>query len=469
MDIDNYGTEVIKGGLSPSLVGSEPGPVKPDSASDAQPDILAPMKNEEEPKHGPVDTTKETNSALGGADISGAAISGAANGPSPSGTTHEDGTQTLLASLNDTEQTQGQASRPRTQDVPHNTEKNMETHFATYGWLLNATIEMSVIKSVMNLDIFKRLSASPGPLSVQTLAAPSGADPRLLGRLLRYLASRGFIAETSQDHFTANHASRTFCDPHIEGTVNYMFNLSRPMYQGLPSFLKERNYTNNTDGKLLWHKAANTNLGLFPWLQQHPEALSWFQHMMVLPRDDNWFDVVPLSELSSGDPEAPAFVDVGGGFGHQCARLTARFPELRGRVVLQDRAEVIEAGQPIEGVKAMAHDFFTPQVIKGARFYYLRTIMHDWEDKLAVQILQSLVPALGPDSQILIDEQVLPETGVHWFSATMDIHMYAAVGGMERNESEWRALLDQAGLRLVEVRTYSPVIRESIIIAALKS
>lgn len=86
---------------------------------------------------------------------------------------------------------------------------------------------------------------------------------------------------------------------------------------------------------------------------------------MSVPREGDWLDVMSLPAPSAGDAEPPVFVDVGGGVGHQCARLTARYPELKGHVVLQDRAETIQIAPPIDGVKAMAHNFFTPQVIKG--------------------------------------------------------------------------------------------------------
>ncbi len=89
---------------------------------------------------------------------------------------------------------------------------------------------------------------------------------------------------------------------------------------------------------------------------------------MSVPREGDLLDVVSMQALSSAiasDNESPVFVDVGGGFGHQCARLTGRFPELKGRVVLQDRAETIQIAPPIKGVTAMAHEFFMPQVVKG--------------------------------------------------------------------------------------------------------
>lgn len=95
-------------------------------------------------------------------------------------------------------------------------------------------------------------------------------------------------------------------------------------------------------------------------------------------------------------------------------------------------------------------------------------MLHDWEDAEAIQILRNLVPAMEPDSQILIDEMVLPNTGTHWWSACLDLHMYTMLGAMERSYDQWASLLDAAGLKMIEVKTYSPVMRHSVIVAAPK-
>lgn len=67
------------------------------------------------------------------------------------------------------------------------------------------------------------------------------------------------------------------------------------------------------------------------------------------------------------DKEAVVFVDVGGSIGIQCRGFKAKFPSIPGRVILQDMPETIEMvnKNPIEGVEAVARDFFTPQLIKG--------------------------------------------------------------------------------------------------------
>lgn len=72
------------------------------------------------------------------------------------------------------------------------------------------------------------------------------------------------------------------------------------------------------------------------------------------------------------------------------------------------------------------------------------------------------------DSLLLIDDMVLPNTGVHWWSACLDLHMYAMLGAMERNVDQWYTLLDKAGLKVREIKTYMPMMRNSIIMATLK-
>jgi demethylsterigmatocystin 6-O-methyltransferase len=148
------------------------------------------------------------------------------------------------------------------------------------------------------------------------------------------------------------------------------FQVSIPGYQALPDFIRQYNYQNTTGGKCAWQKAANTDLDFFPWARQHPEVLKWFQGLMSVPRSGNWLDVVPFDDTlqSKAFGNRPVFVDIGGSIGHQCARLISRYPKLSGRIILQDLPETIRNAPPINGVKAMVHDFFKPQPIKGKLF-----------------------------------------------------------------------------------------------------
>jgi demethylsterigmatocystin 6-O-methyltransferase len=59
---------------------------------------------------------------------------------------------------------------------------------------------------------------------------------------------------------------------------------------------------------------------------------------------------------------------MGGASGQQCVEFKKRFPHIKGRVILQDMPVVIADAKAQglgEGIEAMVHDFYTPQVVKG--------------------------------------------------------------------------------------------------------
>ena len=69
---------------------------------------------------------------------------------------------------------------------------------------------------------------------------------------------------------------------------------------------------------------------------------------------------------------------------------------------------------------------------------------------------------MAADSILLIDEMLLPDTGVNPYVASTDLTMMAARASRERSRSEWREIIEGAGLRLVEVYTYNPTTNESV-------
>ncbi|KAI4267628.1 MAG: hypothetical protein L6R38_008170 [Xanthoria sp. 2 TBL-2021] len=373
----------------------------------------------------------------------------------------------IMDPLNGTASHIDERSRLKLQDNLRGAAENMETPNDTMLRFFNAGLEVSVAKVGVDLGLFKALAATEGSLSVDDFVAKQpGADPILLERLFRYLASVRMITETGKGLYAANQVTVTLADESIEGSLQYIFNIGNPVYQAIPSFLQEQNFQTDTHGKFAWHKSTNTDLDFFPWAKQHPQQLSYFQKLMSVPRDGEWFDVVPFSTNPKYcKPDQAYFVDIGGNIGHQCRRLKAKCPTLPGRIICQDLPETIHSAPPmVQGVEMMPYDFFTPQPVQNAKFYYLRTVLHDWPDDKAEEILKNVVGAMGPDSRILIDEMVLPNTGVHWWSACLDLHMYAMLGAMERNVDQWEGLLGRCGLRVVETRTYMPVMRNSVLV-----
>lgn len=89
-----------------------------------------------------------------------------------------------------------------------------------------------------------------------------------------------------------------------------------------------------------------------------------------LATSPSWLDVVAFDTEVAKDakPEDVVFVDVGGGNGLQCAALKKAFPDLKGRIILQERHAVLEKALQTNGVETMTHDVLTEQPVKSKVF-----------------------------------------------------------------------------------------------------
>lgn len=330
-------------------------------------------------------------------------------------------------------------------------------------------MQWALIQIGLDLKIFTTLSANSKATELQDLLTKTNASPSLLARLLRSMASFGLIVETAKDTFMANRITQALAHPDVIGAFPHVTHLHALTASVLPRYLRDHNYQDMTNGKdLPFHLALDTDLPPFEWMKQHPEQMKALGHAMRIERAHSWVESYPIanqiSEFQAAGDSA-LLVDIGGGFGQQAAAFKAIVPSNSGRIVVQDVASTLDHAPAIDGIAFEEHDFFTPQPIQGAKFYYLRHILHDWTDEESVRILQNVVPALTSESRIVIDEVVLPDTKVPWQCALMDLTMSSSLGGRERSRDDWDALLRRAGLQIEEVHTYDDVRRHSVIIA----
>ena len=98
----------------------------------------------------------------------------------------------------------------------------------------------------------------------------------------------------------------------------------------------------------------------------------------------------------------------------------------------------------------------------GAKFYFLRGVLHNHPDERVRLILLNIKIAMGKDSVLLIDEMVLPDTQVDWHVTSIDLTMMCAFAARERTETQWNAILESVGLKLVKKLTYKPSVYESV-------
>lgn len=179
-----------------------------------------------------------------------------------------------------------------------------------------------------------------------------------------------------------------------------------------------------------------------------------FNETMALQRlneEEGFVESYPVERLRV-EEERVLFVDVGGGVGHQLRKFWERSSKARmcGRCVLEDLPGVVSEAKDLpQDVLRIGHDFFQPQPesVKGAKAFYLRTILHDWPLTQAKTILKHVVDVMAQDSVVLIHESILAETGVEHLDAKLDWHLMN-LGALERTEEQWRALIGGVGLEV---------------------
>ncbi|KAG8159678.1 hypothetical protein KVR01_010315 [Diaporthe batatas] len=271
-------------------------------------------------------------------------------------------------------------------------------------------------------ETLQGLAYSPLPLVVTricqdrkifaALVAASGLQPGVLESIMEYACAQGMAAEAPKGRYVATRLTHTLLVPaFVDGATHFHDNC-------LPGFSALHHALDGGD-------AGSNHL---------PTLLDVVSFETEFAQDLRHDDVV--------------FVDVGGGNGSQCVALKRAFPGLEGRVILQD--------QPL-----------------GARVYYFRQILHNFDDDACVRIQKSQTSALGPDSVVGIDDKVLPDDkpaagtpGIE-YTAALSIKMKVMFDARERRESSLRRLLNQAGLQIKDIRKFTRF-DDAVIIATKK-
>ena len=143
-------------------------------------------------------------------------------------------------------------------------------------------------------------------------------------------------------------------------------------------------------------------------------------------------------------------VDVGGGRGALLAAILARHPVSSG--VLFDLPSVVAQSErmlaPVaERCEVSRGDFFVDALPTDADAYVLKAVLHDWDDRDALRILQACRAAASSGARLLIIEWDLgPRNGAR-DAKLSDMNMLVGTGGRERSADQYAALLDRTGFR----------------------
>ncbi|KAI1360459.1 S-adenosyl-L-methionine-dependent methyltransferase [Xylaria arbuscula] len=340
-----------------------------------------------------------------------------------------------------------------------------ETPVETLLWNTWALPTRNVaLRIAIDLKIFETAMSDNGrPKTSEELAAVTAANPTLVMRVARACVSMNMLDEQKSGVYMPNKMTEFLSKPEYQGGIIHCFDSAALSFAQLPSYLKTTGFQNPEDALDGPFQYATKCGSAFTWLSERPEnfrAFHAYVHAVRVHRP-KWSDIYPVQErlidgLKQGGG-ASAFVDIGGGTGQILQDFSTHVPQYGGKLVLQERPEVIAAATNLGvagcGIELHVHDFFTPQPIKGARAYFMRSVLHDWPDESCRKILGHLRMSWNPVIPRFLLTNVVADQGASWQHVAMDFFMMAQVSAQERTETEWRKLIEGCGLKVSGIYT----------------
>jgi len=296
------------------------------------------------------------------------------------------------------------------------------------------------LSGVARLGVADQMDTTP--MSVEDIAAKTGAHPPSLYRVMRMLAGMGVFKEEPGKRFTLT-AAGEMLKSDVPGTVRYFAMMFGDEWT-------TRAYEHFTSCLRTGQDGVSQAYGkdVFDLLAERPEQLATFQAAMTSGSTLAAQAIIQAYDFSG----IKRLADVGGGHGALLASIVRRYPEMRG--VLFDRAEVVESVTKeqfagCDGRVTLEAGSFFERVPDGCDAYLMKHIIHDWSDEHCRTILGLMRKRLPKDGRVLVCEMVVTDEPGPSPAKMLDIEMLVmTVGGKERTEEEFRDLFASCGLRL---------------------
>lgn len=308
--------------------------------------------------------------------------------------------------------------------------------------MINANFMTQAIGVAAQLDLADHLAA--GPLGIAALAGRTGCHADSLERLLRALEGLGVVArEGDAWSLTALGAVlRADGEPSLRSWAIYSATHAWKLWGHLVDCVR----TGDSARKLLTGREG------YAHLQADPQAAAVFNRAM----EEVTQLIASAVARAGGFGSMAEVVDVGGGHGELLVAILAAHPRLRGIVFDLEHAGAGAARALGEaGLEARARfqaGSFFERLPAGADAYLLKSIVHNWDDARAVEILKAVRAAAAPGARVMLVERVLPEgradTVFDRLTLRSDLNMLVGLGGRERTAAHMGELLAQAGFTL---------------------
>lgn len=311
--------------------------------------------------------------------------------------------------------------------------------------LINGFWAAQVINAAVLLGVPDHLAA--GPRTFAALAEAGEAHAPSVLRLMRALVTLGLAVRGKDGRFALTEAGQLL-RADVPGSVR-----GRALFTGdmLWKQFGDLHHQVKTGGRTA---AVVSGPEGFSALQQDPARLHAFQQAMAESSVRAARQAMKVYDFG----QYRTVLDLGGGYGGVLSVLLGAYPLQTGAVCdlayLDQGATAFLAEAGVAGRSRFIGGNFFEAVPSGFDCYLLKFIVHDWGDEEAAAILRNTRQAADDSSRLALLEQVVPEalgaTPRDQAVIRADLTMMG-MGGKERTEEEYRALLADGGWRLWSV------------------
>jgi len=274
---------------------------------------------------------------------------------------------------------------------------------------------------------------------VTIVAERVGAQPDLLARVVRLLASRGIFSlqgGLAEGRISHTPASRRLASDHPQSFRPFVRNTATIRSWRLPEHMTHMVRTG---------EPAVGQGTMWSQLEQSAEDARIFDDAMTAKSHTQIAGVLASHDFSG----YRRIVDVGGGAGHLLRAILEANPGVTG--ILFDRPHVVAAAEARGDNERLAFaggSFF--EEVPAGNATLLMEVLHDWNDQECIEILKTIRRAALPGSQLLVIEADVSDDDSPNWGKLLDIIMMTLFAGRQRTRAEFEALFKASGYQLVE-------------------
>jgi len=291
-----------------------------------------------------------------------------------------------------------------------------------------------------------------GPKAYDVVARMCGAHPRSLYRLMRALAAVGVFYEAANKEFSLTATGRCLTGDSISSRRNWARFVGRPgpwhawgnLIHSIRSGEAAYPVTHGTDS--------------WSYRHQNPEEQASFDIAMTGNSFSQARAVIEAHDFS----KFSRIIDIGGGQGLLLREILLACPS--GSGVLLDQPQVVASAGDVlaaagldQRVEVIAGSFFEA-IPLGGDAYVMKSILHDWDDHKATEILRMCRRSMAPTAVLIVIERVIGPPNAVPEGKFSDLNMLVTHGALERTQEEFDELFQSAGFELIKVvPTRSPL------------